>query len=73
MVLNESLSGNCEEYLGKFKLTSKWAYISTGTVSSAKREPKIKYHLARSKGQMQTHLECNGSFPSFERELGKRS
>ena len=35
VVLNESLSGDHEEHLCKFRLTSKRAYTSTRTVSSA--------------------------------------
>lgn len=59
----------------QLKLTSKWVLISTRTVVFQQREPKIKYHLARSKGQAQTHLECHANFPGSEREhdLGKRS
>lgn len=74
VVLNESFSGNCEEYF------SSLSSLPSGPKSVwdcflAKREPKIKYHLARSKGQTQTHLECSANFPGLEREhnLGKRS
>lgn len=75
VVLNESLSGNHEEYLYSLNLFPSGPWSAPGLVFSAKREPKIKYHLATSKGQTQTHLECHANFPSLEREhdLGKRS
>lgn len=59
----------------QFKITSKWALDQhQDWFFSAKREPKIKYHLARSKGQTQTHLEFHANFPGLERQrdLGKR-
>lgn len=52
----------------QFKIVSKWALDKHQAFISAKREPKIKYHLARSKGQTQTHLQSHANFPSLERQ-----